>query len=236
MIRLMTAVALVGLSLPACGGDGGGGNDGGGGGGADAAQCPNTGRLIPLETGASWRFRVTDLGTNAIETKIQTVGALEDVGGAKAGTMAYRVTTQKQGGTVISWQEDTGDRILRHREQDGAGGTQTDEVYDAYKLRVDESPAHTADNATWTEVYSEIVTDTSTNMTTTTSKTEDWTVEAVDELVTVPAGTFCAVRIHRISMATVGGSDKMYWFAPGVGKLRELTVDRVEELTEVTLP
>jgi hypothetical protein len=36
----------------------------------------------------------------------------------------------------------------------------------------------------------------------------------------VPAGTYRAIRIHRVGEED-GQAEKRYWFAPGVGKLRE---------------
>lgn len=186
-----------------------------------------------MATGNWWTFRITKPG--ATEQKTQTVGTLEDVGGAKAGTMAYRVTTVKQSGTVTSWQQDTGTSVLRQRERDMAGSTQTDEIYAPYKLRVEEAPDRLVVGATWTETYDELVTDLSTNLTTTTGKTETWTVESLTEPVTVPAGTFCAMLIHRISMATSGGSDKRYWFVRGVGKVKETATNRTEELSDFSI-
>lgn len=219
------------LGAAGCGSDNGGGEVD-----ADTVDCPSTGRFMPLATGMSWNFRVTNRTDGTIGVKTQTVGALEDVGGSKAGTMAYRLTTTKTGGSVVSWQEDVGERIIRHREQDMAGGTQGDEIYDPYKLRVDETEAHTAVDASWTESYDETATPAGSTVSTTTPKTETWTVEAVDEQVTVPAGTFCALRVRKVSAADVAGSDKTYWFVRGVGKVKEETADRLEELTEYSAP
>lgn len=200
----------------------------------DPADCSATGRYLALVTGASWTYRVTDPGGTAEKT--QTVGALEDVGGSKAGVMAYRMTTTKAGGQVVSWQEDTGTALRRHRELDMAGGTQTTEVYEPYRTRIDESAAHLSPGATWTEGYNELVTDAQ-NVTTTTPKSEQWRVVAVDEPVTVPAGTFCALRVQRTSTTPGGaGSDKTFWFAREVGKVKEVGAGQTEELLSYTVP
>ena len=167
---------------------------------------------------------------NGVADKTQTVGALEDVGGSKAGTMAYRITTTKVGGSVTSWQEDRGDSIRRHKELDMAGSTQTTEIYEPYRTRVDEIPAHVVAGAQWTEMYTEVVTDAG-GLTTSTPKTETWSVDATEEQVTVPAGTFCALRVHRLSSTPSGpGSDKMFWFTRGVGKIKEVGLGQTEEL------
>lgn len=199
-------------------------------------QCPTVGRYFPLETGNSWSYAVTDVGTGDKETKTQTVGPLEDVGGAKAGTMAYRLTTTKVGGMVTSWQEDTGDMVIRHREIDAAGAQMTDEIYEPNKVRVDETPPHITAGATWDVTYQEAVTNSQTQMTTTIAKTERWNVVSANEIVTVDAGSFCALKVRRTSMSDAGSkSDKTYWFTRGVGKVKEEGTDQIELLTTYTV-
>jgi len=85
--------------------------------------------------------------------------------------------------------------------------------------------------ASWHVAYTEVTTD-SANVMTTIAKDETWTVEATAESVTVPAGTFTAVRLHKV---TSGAADKMFWFVAGVGKVKE-TGDQTEELVAYTLP
>ena len=59
-------------------------------------------------------------------------------------------------------------------------------------------------------------------------KTQTFTVEAVDEPVTVPAGTFRAIKIRRTT--DDNGPSKMYWYVPGIGKIKELG-GQLEDLT-----
>ncbi len=199
---------------------------------APPGECEVSGRYLPLRPGLSWTYRVSD--SAGVTEKTQTVGALEDVGGTKAGTMAYRLTTVKAGGTVVSWQEDRGDSVRRHKELDMAGGSQTTELYEPSRLRLDESAAHLVAGASWMESYSEIVTD-ATMVTTTTAKTEQWRIEIAEETVIVPAGTFCALRVARTSAtASGGGSDKAFWFVRGLGKVKEVGTNQTEELISVT--
>ena len=54
-----------------------------------------------------------------------------------------------------------------------------------------------------------------------------WFVER-REMVTVPAGTFDALVLRKVSVAA---AEKTYWYAPGVGKVKE-TGGQTEELTE----
>ena len=202
---------------------------------ADAGPVAE-GRYFPIEVGASWTYRVVDIGTGAVTSKIQTVEALEDVGGDRAGVQAFRLRSQKNNGYTVSWQQDTGEAIVRHHEQsfDLQGSGKTDEWYTPHKLRIDETPDHLAVEASYSNAYQESVTDVALDTTMTASKTESWTVEAVGESVTVPAGTFSCLRLRRVTNET--GVQKRYWFARGVGKVREEGGTQIEELTDYSLP
>ncbi len=201
---------------------------------APAGGCPTTGRYLALATGRTWTYRVTDVATGAVKTKSQVVGPLENITAIHAGVMAYRVTTTQPGGTTESWQEDTGSAIRRHKENDNTGAASSSTRFDPYRTRVDELPAHLITGAQWSESYTELTTITG-MAPTTAAKTERWNVIAVDEPLTVPAGTFCTLHLHRVS--TVGGlpgSDKEYWFARRVGKIKESGMAQIEELTAHT--
>lgn len=210
-----------------CGGSGGGDTP-------DASgDCPTTGRFLALSTGRSWTYKVTDTVNHTVAMKTQSVGALEPVV-AHPGVQAFKLTTTKPGGSTDSWQEDTGTEVRRHAENDNSGTNTTTEVYDPYKIRIDESPDHVLANASFTIAYDEIVSANG-GPAMTTAKTEDWTIVAVDEMVDVPAGTFCALHIHRTS--SVGGavgSTKDFWFTRGVGKVKEVGDGQTEELSSVS--
>ena len=64
-------------------------------------------------------------------------------------------------------------------------------------------------------------------------------VVAIGEEVTVPAGTFECVKIERVrTVGAEAGALAIFWFAPGVGKVREerpLDME-VEELVSVSIP
>ncbi len=200
---------------------------------ADAADCPTEGSYFPMVTGAEWVYRVVDPD---VTTKTQTVGDEEDVGGMHAGTMAFKLTTEKPNGMVVSWQGVEGERVVRYAEQDLSGANTTSEEYTPSRTRVDMSEAHTTLNATWTESYTEHVSENG-GAVTTSDKSETWTVIGVDESVTVPAGTFCALHLRRQStVGGIDGSDKSYWFARGVGKVQEVSATRTETLESYDIP
>lgn len=221
--------------LLACGtNDPGGGTDGGSNADGDGGSVG--GRYLPMAVGTIWTYDVTDLGSGQKASKTSTVEAEEDVGEKHAGVIAFRVRTEKLDGITVSWQEDAGWGILRHREQsfDLAEVMTSEEWYEPYKVRIDESAEHTSVGAAWTEEYVELHIDTASGDEVMTARANAWSVEATDEEVEVPAGVFQCLRLHRLG-AKAGQSDKTYWFARGVGKIKE-TGNQTEELTSHTAP
>ncbi len=221
-------VAAVLFLLGACGDDAPTDSD------APVAECttPLSERYLPLVVGASWTYDTSDMGSPVVP-KTTTFEAFEDVGDVKTGVMAFRQRTEKVVGHALSWHRDDCTGVSRHREQtfDGAGTLVTDQFYVPGKLRVDESAAHVTLGATWSTAYTEVERD-PINGTTTRSKDETWVVEGVDESVTVPAGTFTALRVRK---TTSGAADKTYWFVKGVGKVKEMG-EQVEDLTAYSIP
>lgn len=226
---LAAAVALA-LGAAACGDDAPLDPDGG----PVTCTTPAAQRYLPLAVGRSWTYDTSRPGEPVV-VKTSTVEVLEDVGDRKAGITAYRIRTGKSGGQgdVVSWQEDLCASIVRHREQNFDPGDTllTEQFFVPGKVRVDETAAHTAMGATWTTAYTEVEVDPILG-TKTVSKEETWTVEAAAESVTVPAGTFVALKVRKV---TSGNADKLYWFAPGVGKVRE-EGEQLEELTAFVAP
>lgn len=236
-MRIVAIVSFVCLALGAfaCSGNSETGADAGSTGGADAADGEQE-RYFPMAVGASWTYRVVDLGTGVVATKMQTVEALEDVGGQHAGTEAFRLRADKSNGYTLSWQQDTGSAIVRLHEQafDLQDVQKSDEWYLPSKMRMDETSEHLMLDSSYAYTFDEQVTDVALATTTTTTKTETWTVEAIGESVTVPAGTFSCLRLLRVTDTT--GVQKRYWFARGVGKVKEEGGMKREELHSFSLP
>ena len=110
----------------------------------------------------------------------------------------------------------------------------SEDWYTPYDLRVDESPDHLMAGAAWTLSYMDMHTSASKPSSDKTI-TENWTTDAANETVTVPAGTFSAVKITRTN--TADGTTKSQWFVPGVGKIRESnTTGHLEELMSYMIP
>lgn len=214
--------------------DGNNGDAGAGTGG----EAP-TGPLLPWAVGNRWTYQVTQDG--AVSIKTTTVGDLEPIGGEgpNAELTAYHVITAKgtdQKDRTESWQAPSADeplRILRYRERSydaTSGNLELEEHWAPAKLHIDGTEEHTAADASWLETYQE--TKLPVGLTATTHEVhERWTVLESDATLEVPAGTF----EHVIHLQKVGGSStKEYWYARGVGKLKE-TGSQTEELTEYQL-
>jgi hypothetical protein len=241
LINLQAALVVAACLAPAAcgkgdpammglGGSGGGGGSAGGATGGSGMGDPS--QLLPLKTGNNWTYLVTD--ENGVPTpKTQTVMEEGPVGGTgpNAGVTAFRFVTRK--GTngmdeTISWQARLGTRIVRYREQaymaNPPHALELEEHWDPYKLRVDETPAHMTAGATWLESDQE----TKLPVGGTPSMTpveERWTVNAERQAVTVQG------RSYEVMIVTkAGSSQKTYWWARGIGKVKEIGVNQTEEL------
>lgn len=255
---LVAASVIAALSISAaCGGGGGGGSVSGTPTPTptpdatspvptpDPTQPPG-GSFLPTRIGNVWHYDITAPGIQVV-TKTVTVAAYEDIGGAKAGTLGYRFDTAlSTSATQKEWQVDEGSTILRERAEkfDATGTLKSDSVYLPDKIYVDETTAHTISNASWTESYDDTTTSTTTG-TTTTHHVITWTVLSTNDSVVTSAGTFPCLEVHRVSnQVATSGSDKIYWFSQGVGKVQEEdynpanpsgTPTQTEQLTSYTL-
>jgi hypothetical protein len=191
--------------------------------------------LLPWASGNSWTYQVTEAGVTT--TKVTTIGDQEPVGGSgpNSEVLALKVVTTKQTGVdeTVSWQALDGDRVVRYREQSFSASTdelELEEHWDPYKLHVDWSPEHTVPDATWLLEYEETKLPVGATVVTE-SRHDRWVVMAVGEEVVVPAGTFTdTVVLQKLGASTT----KTYWYARGVGKLKE-TGGQTEELVDYEL-
>lgn len=183
--------------------------------GTEEPDPPDTGKsLFPVAVGNRWEYRIQD-SSGSLSEKIQTV-----TGTAAAG---YRFHTDRGDRETLSVQRiDDQMRLVRVEEQGLRLGVVIEEIRfepPAIRLDLDDIELGTEYTQTFTERHLDGGADV--------TKTQTWTIEAVDDPVTVPGGTFRAVRVHRV---TEGGPEKTYWYAPGVGKVKEVG-GQLEELT-----
>ena len=193
--------------------------------GASDPDDVGEGPLLPWQLGNTWTYRVTT-DTEDLGEKVTTVGEEEPVGGTgpHAADLANRVVTSKRGGAdeTVSWQARDGDRVLRYREQSfnaTSGALAFEEHWDPYKLHIDGTAERRVAGARWVETYSETKTSPGGEVTAT-AVSDTWEVRGVGISVTVAAGTFETVALRKTSGAT--GTSKDYFYAPGVGKVREV--------------
>jgi hypothetical protein len=234
---LVATLMLPPILAAACGDEDPGGGDGGAG--ERQAACPEG--FMPLKVGVKWSYRVRDQGTGTFTSKETTVEASEPVP-MVSGVTAFKLVTRKGAGLAdetVSWQRIDASRVVRYQEQAYApgvgGGPPTPgllEWWDPYKLRIDWTAEHTQKGVQWTVSYNESSRDRAGVMTSH-ARNERWSVEGVNEMVTVAAGTFSTLRVRRVGTDQNASSDKNYWFACGVGKVKE-SGGQLEELTAVT--
>src|SRR6185503_18224273 len=77
--------------------------------GASSERC-HAERYMPFELGRWWRYRVTDPATGRADPSDKTIvfDRYGDVGGAKAGVIAFRLARSDESGTAFRWLRDTG--------------------------------------------------------------------------------------------------------------------------------
>jgi hypothetical protein len=201
----------------------------------DRVASPSS-RYLPLSVGAKWTYHATDPLSGASGETYSTIEALEDVGGSKAGIMAYRVRSSTLTGSTVNWQQDLNMSVVRQREQffDLGGSMQTDYVFQPDRLRLDESPEHLVVGATWTENHGANFDDLVNRIQKPVTFTAVWTVEAVDESVTVPAGTFSCLRVRRVQTG-FASSDETHYFARHIGQVKQ-TGPEPKDLTSYSIP
>jgi len=222
---LLFSIALGGSALAGCGGD-----DDDTGASADAGAdgpCGFEDRYLPYQTGYQWTYRVTDLGNPDVTTKTQalTMEIDDDLG------PVIVQTTTKATGTTISALKREADSVLRLRQEDRdeLGALERTTVYDPGQNRLDEAPAHLVLGAEWDDVYTVTVTDAAGAPVSSGERTDHWEVLGVDVDCSSPLGDFTCLQVRR--QRIVGGvSDKQFFYAKGIGKVKEVNANQVEEL------
>ncbi len=200
--------------------------------GQDAAAQSTSGPYEPLAVGVAWTYHVNDNGVAYAKTS--TVQDTEDAGGPAAGITVFHLIDIFPADKQDTWYQVDGQVVKRLHDDDldSAGNVKTDDWYSPFRLRVDETPEHTVAGATWSLTLTDTHTTTA-KAATTTTKTDDWRVDGIDEPVTVPYGTFLSLHVSRTD--PTDGSIKSFWFVRGVGKVKETNnTGHLEELTTRT--
>lgn len=189
-----------------------------------------TQRYLPWKVGAVWSYKLTDpAGVQPAQmNKLTTVMSEGDVGGVHAGTTAFLVHAEQMNGSKDVYEAPSGDLDVRYKSTFyDANGTMTAvDVDQPYRLKLDESAAHTITGAQWSTSFTE-----TSNGGAPATKNESWRVVNASESLTVIAGTYTCLHVQRTSN---GGTVQDYWYARGVGKVKETGGGQNEELMSFT--
>ncbi len=199
MKRLVPGV--VAALLAACGGE---------------APVEETAALQPLEPGSTWTYQTTDPDGSDAEEKTTTVVGTEDVEGAPAsiletrrGDIVSRVWLSEISGVVLRVREDKEEGgVLVERRRFVPGSVRTPARLEGLRVG-DELPGANAEELG--DGAGSLLMRRDVELT--------WVVEAIDDAVQVPAGSFRAVRLRKVGGD--GTEGKLVWYAPGVGKVKE---------------
>ncbi|MFV8751737.1 hypothetical protein ACNOYE_14425 [Nannocystaceae bacterium ST9] len=191
--------------------------------------------LYPLVDGAQWSYVVTNTGGQVLGMDVTSLSA-----STWNGMQAFDLVDEPdaQGDWSVSTLIQSGDEIMRvHREEMGQGGTTAILDYDPGFVRA--SDAWTAVGVMEEFLYDRIAYDGNGQNPMVEARGHTFEVLAVGEQVSVPAGTFDCVKVERVrTVGTEAGALAWFWYAPGVGKVREeRPVEmEIEELVSVSIP
>jgi hypothetical protein len=223
--------------------------------GGYGVELPTAESLFPQKVGNSWTYLVTPLAVELPSYKKVIIDAMEMVGGTgnSATRPAFRHVTCKSAPTIeacdmppsatnrvdrtIGWLGMADKTLGNYREQAFKKATDMlteEDWWEPHRIKIDMNPAHTVAGATWTDSYKEFKHATGGAITSSTQN-EVWMVMAVDQTVTItpPGG---APRTYpgciQVSHSNNSGSmTKSFWYARGIGKVKE-TGAQIEELLD----
>lgn len=224
------SIALL-VVVTACGGNGSSAADGSidPGGDCELGGKASSDRYLPFSVGDTWRYRVTDPGGADDESIKRQEYKEEFVPEGETEPVIVQETIKATGRTV-NWLRQEGDVIIRLRQEDydPEDIIERTTVYEPSKLRLDESPEHLAQGATWDDVYTSVVYDPLGDEVDRVEIIDQWTVIDVGVPCNTPWGELECIQIHKERIQG-GISVKDYWFARGHGKVRE-EGGQIEEL------
>jgi len=181
--------------------------------------------LWPLTTGSAWTYRITDPTRGIFDKTVEVLGPQPVPETTNTAILVRSVQPHLE---EHSWQlELQNGTVVRLREEDLKAGA---------IVRVTTwSPATVkslaqAQQLDWS--YSSTIrelTRQDDGLVEEKERTYVWRVLAVNETVTVPAGTFTnAIKVQR-DRPDKEGKERLYWLVPGIGKVKE-DGERLEEL------
>jgi hypothetical protein len=172
---------------------------------------------LPLEAGAIWRYAITADDGRRGEGTMRVDGF--EYGGSDGAATEYRIREDLLDATIWTWDERRAGRVVRQEQEidDRSGEVLEEEVYDPPITVVDERAEHLAAGAVWPEAFFDTTPNLKGHPKARRSAVK-WTVEAVSDPVTVPAGTFTCLQIQRTQKHH---PEVVSWYAKGVGLVKQ---------------
>jgi hypothetical protein len=187
-------------------------------------KAPEFTSLWPLTKGTRWTYRITDPTRGTFEKQVEVLGE-QTVPDTSMKAIAVRSTQPHL--EELSWQVELNGVVVRLREEDRKAGTLA-RVTTWSPATVKAISREQSVGWTFTSDIREL-TRLGDGTTEDKDKTYVWRVEAVNETVTTPAGTFTnAIRLKR-ARGDKENQERTYWLVPGIGKVKE-DGERLEEL------
>jgi len=236
----------LGLIVAGCGGAAAGTAPGAAGNDTPDGDAPEAGPGVtpggdyyPLAVGATWTYRISN-AAGMMADKTTTIEAMEP--SAANGPAAFRIRNAALASGTVNW-EQLGDAsaVVRYRQQmlDANGALLLEKTYKPGSVVVDQSPSHLMAGATWGETFVETKPGAS-GVLKASQEFVKWTVEATDDVVSVPAGMFTCIRVRRHHTSSNNPADEVTWYAPGTGRVKETgggpQSDETRELVSSSLP
>lgn len=190
------------------------------------------GSYFPLAVGNRWVFvEIDNDGVVPDNNDTKEITAIEDLDGEQTYVMVSTPDVLPGIEQVVkrfNWRA-TDERVDRVRAEDYSNGVLIEEhTYEPGFPRFINSLQEVGDTFVTTVTHT-CSPENGTTCDGTVVNEFTWSVEAVDAVVTVPAGTFACMKIRR---QTAFGNFKDYWYARGVGKVYEWGEGNVEQLLE----
>jgi hypothetical protein len=180
--------------------------------------------LWPLTTGSTWTYRITEPTRGVFDKSVEVIGPQAV---PETSTTAILVKSMQPHLEEHSWQlELQNGTVVRLREEDLKAGaiarvtTWSPATVKSLSLAQPQGWSYESNIREMTREDTGLVEEK--------NRTYVWRVLAVNESVTVPAGTFTAIKVQR-ARPDKAGSERTYWLVPGIGKVKE-DGERLEEL------
>lgn len=236
----VAVVSAFAVGVVGCGGAPLEAGDGTGGGGGDpgpaAVPCEQTNtcpaqevNLWPLTPGSRWVYELDDTedGKPLMQKMVEVIGEQDVPGmpGRRATAVISRQPALER--EERSWQVTSGALVHRVREDDYlAGKLEKFTTWEPDTVKNVAVAQEVGWKTTSTIKERESLADGTVE---TKERSYIWEVLAVKERVTVPAGTFEALKVQR-TRADDPTKTRTYWLVPGVGKVYETGTERTERL------